>query len=1177
MTVVDPAADQQQRLEALDTARSFIVQAPAGSGKTELLIQRFLALLARVDRPEAVVAITFTRKAAAEMRHRIVAALGSASGPRPATPHEAHTWELAREAVTRNDRLDWRLAEHPARLRIQTIDSLCAMLVRRMPWVSRMGAALRPVDDAGHLYARAARRTVSMLDAEGTPADVTGAVAVLLAHLDNHFGRVEQLLSVMLGTRDQWMRHVVHRGHYGALRESPALGGPTTADDSATEGDAGTAGDAAVPRGPDSEGDAGAAGDDPAPREHEALRAHLEASIGEVIESTLERVRNGFPERYRDETTALARFAASNLRASNRASVIDACHEMTGFPGFDAESLPSWIGIVEMFLTGQGTRRRSLNVNQGFPPSDAGRDAKERLARIDLDPGTTESLHELRTLPPPRFDERQWDVLNALMLLLPVAVEQLRIVFREEGCVDFTEIGIGARAALGPDEAPTDLARSLDDRIMHLLIDEFQDTSQSQYGLLTRLIRDWRPDDGRTLFLVGDPMQSIYGFREAEVGLFLQARKNGVGAVRPVPLALSVNFRSHPPVVEWVNRVLREAFPLSEDFLSGAVTYEPSKAFKADDPDSCVRFHAFLDRDPEAEAERVVEMITEARARRPEETIAVLVHARSHLAGIVSALRRNGIRFRAVEIDALGDRPVVRDLLALTRALLHPGDRVAWLALLRAPWCGLTLTDLEALAGGDAPSAVWDLLQEPARRERLSPDARSRIDRMMPVLAEAFALRARLLVRRLVEGVWTALGGPACLETRTDREDAAAFLDLLERVQDGLGIPDEKAFADDVARLFAPSDIEAAGDVQLLTIHRAKGLEFDTVILPGLGRLPRSEDPRLLMWHEYARGRQSRLLLAPIRATGGEKDPLYAYLARIESQKRENERTRLLYVAATRARKCLHLLGHAVPDPENESLKTPGSRTLLARIWHAVEPEFQEALKDYEGKSPEGETAAVKPRGVPLRRLVTGWTPGPLPEDIDFKPLYDPSDPDGQESGHPTFEWVTELQRRVGVVVHQMLQRMYAPDLLDFGEDRLRTALRQEGLAGEKLDEAVSRALSALGNIVADERGRWILSRNPRDEREIALTTVLDGRAQRYVVDRTFVFEGTRWIIDYKTSDHTGGDLEGFLDNEQQRYRSQLEGYAGVLQSLESGPVNLGLYFPMLQGWRTWTYPGNPR
>lgn len=1165
MTVVEPAADQQQRLEALDTARSFIVQAPAGSGKTELLIQRFLALLAKVDRPEAVVAITFTRKAAAEMRHRIVAALGSASGPRPASPHEAHTWELAREAVARNDQLDWRLAEHPARLRIQTIDSLCAMLVRRMPWVSRMGAALRPVDDAGHLYARAARRTVSLLDAEGTPADVTRAVAVLLAHLDNHFGRVELLLSVMLGTRDQWMRHVASQGRRSVLREAVASRGPEAASD------AEAAGDPAPPVAPATEGDPAATSGP------EALRADLESAIGEVVESALAAVRTRFPERFRDEAAALARFAASNLRAGNRASAIDACHEMAGFPGSDAESLPSWIGIVEMLLTGQGTRRRSLNVNHGFPPTDAGRDAKERLARIDLDPETTESLHALRTLPAPRFDERQWDVLNALMLLLPVAVEQLRLVFREEGCVDFTEIGIGARTALGTDEAPTDLARSLDDRIMHLLIDEFQDTSQSQYGLLTRLIRDWCPDDGRTLFLVGDPMQSIYGFREAEVGLFLQARQHGVGAVRPVPLALSVNFRSHPRVVDWVNRVLRDAFPAKEDFLSGAVTYEPSVAFKSDHPDSCVRFHPFLSRDQEAEAERVVEIITEAQARRPDGTIAVLVHARSHLAGIVSALRRNGIRFRAVEIDALGDRPVVRDLLSLTRALLHPGDRLAWLAILRAPWCGLTLTDLEALAGGDATTTVWDLLQVPARRERLSPDARSRIDRMLPVLADAFALRARLPVRRLVEGVWSALGGPDCLETRTELKDATAFLDLLERAQDGLGIPDEKAFADDVARLFAPSDLEAAGDVQLLTIHRAKGLEFDTVILPGLGRLPRTEDPRLLLWHEYARGGRSRLLLAPIRATGGDRDPLYAYLARIESQKRENERTRLLYVAATRARQCLHLLGHALPDPENDALKTPGSRTLLARIWHAVEPEFMDALKDYEAIDPEGAAAAVKPRGVPLRRLVADWTPGPLPEDVDFKPPYDPVDPDSDESGHPTFEWVTELQRRVGIVVHQMLQRMYAPDRLDFDEDRLRTALRQEGLAGEKLDEAVSRALSALGNTVADARGRWILSRHPRDERELALTTVLDGRPQRCVVDRTFVFEGTRWIIDYKTSPHTGGDLEGFLDNEQQRYRSQLEGYAGVLQSLEPGPVNLGLYYPMLRGWRTWTYPGNPR
>ena len=167
--------DQAERLQALDHTQSFIVQAPAGSGKTELLIQRFLTLLGRVNQPEAVVAITFTRKAAAEMRHRVIAALQSASGPEPKSPHEKHTWELAQEALAQNDRLNWRLTEHPSRLRIQTIDSLCATLVRQMPWVSRMGAPPQPEGDLQHVYRQAARRTLAMLDADETRTEVSGA------------------------------------------------------------------------------------------------------------------------------------------------------------------------------------------------------------------------------------------------------------------------------------------------------------------------------------------------------------------------------------------------------------------------------------------------------------------------------------------------------------------------------------------------------------------------------------------------------------------------------------------------------------------------------------------------------------------------------------------------------------------------------------------------------------------------------------------------------------------------------------------------------------------------------------------------------------------------------------------------------------------------------------------
>ena len=1135
--MTDLIPDWEQRLRALDPTGSFIVQAPAGSGKTELLIRRFLTLLARVDRPEAVVAITFTRKAAAEMRHRIIAALQRATGPQPSTPHEKHTWQIARDALARNNRMNWRLAEHPARLRIQTIDSLCAMLVRQMPWISRMGAALRPIDDARYLYDRAARLTVASLDSEETPADVSDALSKLLAHLDNYVGRIEQLLSTMLGTRDQWMRHV----------------GRKAASD--------------------------------------VLRAELESSITQVIEEALKKADAAFPAQCKAETVELARFAAGNLRNERHAdgnttgptSALEACYDLQHFPEPCVDSLPAWLGLAEMFLTAKGERRKRLSVKEGFPATGDGRAAKDRLAGIDLDEDAIASLHKLRSLPPPCFEEPQWDILNALMLLLPLAVDQLRRVFQDEGCIDFTEIAIGARNALGPDTAPTDLSNALDCQIRHLLIDEFQDTSQSQHDLLCRLTRDWRPDDGRTLFLVGDPMQSIYAFREAEVGLFLQARTKGIGAIRLTPLTLSVNFRSFPAIVDWVNRALSEAFPDTEDIFTGAVTYEPAEAFKPDDSDSAVHIHPYLGPDLEAEAERVVEIIDEAQEKWPGETIAVLVLARNHLIDIVSALHRYGKRFRAVEIDTLGERPVVQDLMALTQALLNTGNRLAWLSILRAPWCGLTLADLEALAGGETPGAVWDLLRDPERLVRLSPDGQARIGRMIPVIEDAFARRGRLPLRRLVEGVWTALGGPACLENRTELEDAAAYLDLLEKAQDGLGIPNERKFAEDVARLFAGSDVEAGGNLQLMTIHKAKGLEFDAVILPGLGRRPRSDDPKLLLWREYMDGDRSRLLLAPIPGVGGDKDPLYANLQNMNTEKRANERTRLLYVATTRARKCLHLLGHTTLDQDDGSLKTPDSRTLLAEIWNTVEPVFEAAWKarmeaeeqQDQLEKEEDDAVEVVPRGVPLRRLAADWKPLPIPEDIDLKPQHLPAETEDADTRHPTFEWASELQRRVGIVVHQMLQRLQAPDRLDFSEEILRTALRREGLDGGKLDEAVSRAVSALRNTIRDTRGRWILSRHENDEREFELSTAADGRIRRYIVDRTFVDGGKRWIIDYKTGAHTGGDLEGFLDNEQERYRAQLEGYASLIRTMDSRPITLGLYFPLLQGWREWGYEGN--
>ena len=1112
----DRIQDQEQRRQALDHSQSFIVQAPAGSGKTELLIQRFLTLLGLADQPESIVAITFTRKAAAQVRHRVIGALQNASKPAPETAHENFTWKLAQAALARNDTFNWCLIEYPGRLRIQTIDSLCATFVRQMPWVSRMGAAPQPEDNVAHLYRQAATETLQMLDSPQTQDVVAAALSKLLSHLDNNFGTVEKLLATMLASRDQWLRHVV--------------GNP----------------------------------------EVERLRNDLEDSLREILEAALGELAAIFPERFKTETVELAQFAAGNLSRNGKSGDVLACEGLQGFPATSVDALEQWRGLAGLFLTGLGTRRQRLTKNEGFPATDRGRTAKERLNAIELDDTVVERLHAVRSLPPPRFEAAQWDMLGALLVLLPIAVGQLRLVFQHEGRVDFTEIAISARISLGTDAEPTDLAFAIDCQIQHLLVDEFQDTSQSQYELLTQLVGEWQPGDGRTLFLVGDPMQSIYGFREADVGLFLRARTEGVGPVVLTPLTLSVNFRSTAGVVDWVNRALGTAFPSVENRFTGAVTYEPSVPFRTESDEDAVCVHAFLASDLDLEAERVLEIIGETRTQHPDGTIAVLVRSRSHLFGIVSALRRAGERFSAVEIDALGEHPVVGDLVALTRALLHPADRIAWLSLLRAPWCGLTLADLHALVDGDFNRPIWDILKTGEWQTRLSPDGIGRLERLIPVLSDAIDRRGTLAVPRWVEGVWIAIAGPACLKTRTDLEAAAAYLDLLEQSMVGLDIRDERKFADDIARLFAPSDVEAGDGLQLLTVHKAKGLEFDTVILPGLGRRTRTDDQRLLMWLEYMSGGEPRLLLAPIRKVGVNKDPIHDYLRKVHATKSDQESTRLLYVAATRARRRLHLLGHTRLNQDGKAFKAPDPRAVLSKIWGAVEADFVEAFRGVDGEDARFPKDAEL-AGIPLRRLSLDWTAPAPPEDIAWNAAT-PTDLEEVGVHRPVFEWASELQRRVGIVVHRMLQEVQAREELAVREDTLRVALRSEGLDDEKLDEALTRATVALENAVADERGRWILSGHEDDQREYTLSTVVERKVRHFVLDRTFVDDGVRWIIDYKTSTHEGSGRDAFLDNEQTRYREQMESYARVMRALDPRPIRLGLYFPLVQGWREWAF-----
>jgi ATP-dependent exoDNAse (exonuclease V) beta subunit len=409
-----------------------------------------------------------------------------------------------------------------------------------------------------------------------------------------------------------------------------------------------------------------------------------------------------------------------------------------------------------------------------------------------------------------------------------------------------------------------------------------------------------------------------------------------------------------------------------------------------------------------------------------------------------------------------------------------------------------------------------------------------------------------------VERTWAALGGPACLAKDDDLQDAGDYLDLLERHASAGDLADFDGFRSRVEDLFAQPDSSADGRLQLLTMHKAKGLQFETVIVPGLGRRPRRDSPALLLSAERPQpdGSVDRLL-ATIRETGKDQDPVYGYLRVLEQQKNVHESVRLLYVAATRARTRLHLIGHAMRSAKGEVRPQGGS--LLDRLWSGLRDEERQRFRDrFESAGVEAEAAALA-AGVPLRRLPLTWTAPPPPAPVAFDAAEE------VRTAKPSYLWVGDQLRHVGTVVHAALERIASgrPEAGSY-----RSALANLGAVPSELEEAARRVEEAVSRTLASQRGRWILSAHAEARCEYAIAGVVDGEIVHGTIDRTFVdSDGTRWIIDYKTSVHAGGDLDFFLDEEERRYRPQLERYARLLAPA-GRPIKLGLYFPLLDAWR---------
>ena len=904
----------------------------------------------------------------------------------------------------------------------------------------------------------------------------------------------------------------------------------------------------------------------------------------QACEETLQRAAAILPEKMWKQIFDLGRYAADQLEGSKYKNIFRELTGTDGVPSYTAENHGAWKAIARLLLTEDCTLRKSGGVRAtiGFPAQQPHTQAfKALLDSLSGEDDLVRALAKVAKLPPAGYTEQQRVILRSSFLLLRRAAAELKVAFAQAGRTDFVEIALAAGHAL--DDEPDSLALAFGMEMQHLLVDEMQDTSLTQFQLFSQLVGGW---DGhsQTVFLVGDPKQSIYRFRHVAVELFARARRDGVGGVLLKPIRLRSNFRSRQSLVQQTNDAFAQIFAHEAQDDVDAVEFEASEAAHLEEETERLFWHPHVRlaqpqgsddglEDPCAiEARQICDVIEQARNLKSGErplSIAILVRARTHVASILQEMRTRNIPYRAIEMDSLPDRQPILDVMTIARCLLHPADRVAWLAALRAPWCGLTLTDLLALCGNDdlegSAKTVAELFRE--RSSYLSEERNERAARVMQAMNAAQQQSGKQRFSTLVRRTWHTLGGQHCIpagEWPTVQE----FFRMLDKLESESGWPTASQIEEKVLKLYAPAGGTEQAPVEVLTLHKAKGLEWDVVLLPGLHRTVPANESRLAEWMEQVLAATdeggdavSRVLLAPIKHASEEEEPINKWIRQASAQRDREELKRLLYVGCTRARQQVHLFGQCKEG--KNGLGNVRRQTLLHTAWPVAEANFTRHWRTQQDGVASGGVVVEMPartevfttslltgkvesiaaaedlpgsnRVVPLsnfQRLRSDWNPPAALADIPMSsaPAWQDGigDPDNDDDTSPFQRPQGSWRARVfGTVLHAFMEPL--ADILKQNSDEstrvrsidalsqpIRLQLLSSGHPPKEAARDAARIVAALRNVAADEHGRWILSEHsvPSGKEtkavlsrgfEVSLTAMHGNGLRSIRVDRMFI------------------------------------------------------------------------
>ncbi len=1064
--------DAAARNTALDTNTSFVVVAPAGSGKTQLLIKRYLTLLSQARSIDSVICLTYTRKATEEMRERVFKALRECKTKTAKDQNEQELFEIARKTFE-NKNIEKEELTNPHSFQISTFHSFCANLLKKYPnscSVSNFEAIEE--SEAAPLYRQTAEILISKA-ATGTDNGLRDAVARRLAALNEKGDDLKNQIVKLLQNRDRAFNI-------------------KSADQN----------------------------------EYDEVIQHLLSNFTKKFFAFLKNNENNFRKLldYFDEDTKneLQKIAVRK------------------------DNLSYWKTFADVVLTQKGTPRKK---DFPVPFNQLPKDLKELLLAMPEEAAS--ELAQIRKISERGENYFDEESLKDIQKIFEESVNIFNSLLSKKR-KDFVDLEISALENLSwMNGLPSNALEKMQFRIDHILVDEAQDLSDIEYKIISKLIEGWQEGDGRTIFFVGDPKQSIYRFRKSNVALFSLLKEKGVVRkdeedYKLVPLELNVNFRSEPQIIDFVNRVFEKYF--KEDSFSDDVSYSPFFHPKENpsenvnilvnklDNNSKIALFACNNEDdnknilPKTFAETISSL---SKSLNDDETIGILYKQRSFFVEYHRALLEYGINVETIEEDKLEVSPAVNHLLNFLKAVLLPDEDLFWLLLLGAPWLDLTAKEIYQIA--EQKEEKW-------------------FDKILN--SDIIDKQKREILRKATEDFYLQKGA---LNFIKHFEELSGFQSI-KKIYDLKGVEESREFfkilstlshlpprelvsktETALSHIFSPPEpLIPKNKIQAMTIHKAKGLEFDYVFVVGLDKQQNvsrgkkaDKEPIFIERLDFDEiNREFSFLSAPY-----EKNEItYELLSALDDKRGKSEYKRLYYVALTRAKKRLFLFGKL-----NQGKKYPKDSILevIAKS-HSLDSNSFLEIQFQTETSTTTKSSILNPPEPPRFSA----------EKIPFAIKRASEEVAHSRETALFFRDSSEeikLARTKGIVIHKIFEN-FAKGKTGQDANYVKKLLKELRV---KFDNELIEA------ILKEAENAWKVEdfKKLREKGKLITELPLEMEENEGIVvgriDLLILGNEEAFAIDYKTGD-PGNDLEKWIESKSEEYRSQVSIYKKMVSFKEN-------------------------